>query len=159
MTTGIPNVNNFTVLYQVFTLLFMLLFALYDYRHHLVKNHALWYFSLWSLIPVITALITDSIPVCIHTVSQALLGFLSGGLLLLAVSVMTNESIGGGDIKLSALLGLIHGPVLMLRILLYASLLVLVIVLIRKLSHRPLKQSIPFVPYLFLGTLLCSLST
>ena len=55
----------------------------------------------------------------------AVLGFFCGGMLLLLISMVTNESIGGGDIKLVALLGICHGASDILEILVTSSLLAL----------------------------------
>jgi len=38
------------------------------------------------------------------------MGFLFGGLLLLIAAMVSNNGIGGGDIKLAALLGILYGP-------------------------------------------------
>lgn len=39
--TGIPNVSDLPFSYRLLTLFFLLLFAIYDYRHHKVRNAAL----------------------------------------------------------------------------------------------------------------------
>lgn len=50
------------------------------------------------------------------------MGFLFGGLLLLIAAMVSNNGIGGGDIKLAALLGILYGPYGVLFILAAASL-------------------------------------
>lgn len=50
------------------------------------------------------------------------MGFLFGGLLLLIAAMVSNNGIGGGDIKLAALLGILYGPYGVLFILTAASL-------------------------------------
>ena len=78
----------------------------------------------------------------------AALGFFCGGMLLLLISMVTNESIGGGDIKLVALLGICHGASGILEILVASSLLALMHLGGRSFFRKKKPERIAFVPYL-----------
>lgn len=128
-------------------------FAVYDYRHHRICNTALLAFLPWCLL---------SLPVIVYarpesTLSESLLhcvtGFLSGFLLLLAVSLATNGGIGGGDIKLTALLGIPFGTSGLMASLILACLSALIHLGIRRACKMTPIGNIAFAPYLFLGCL------
>ena len=70
-----------------------------------------------------------------------------GALPYLCVVYVSDDGIGGGDIKLTAVLGYVYGPYRLAGILLTASLLAsLAAFLFRK------QKSIPFVPFLAAGS-------
>lgn len=58
------------------------------------------------------------------------MGFLNGGLILLAAAWITHGGIGGGDIKLAALLGLLFGTRGVCLILFIAAISALAFVLL-----------------------------
>lgn len=79
------------------------------------------------------------------------MGAAAGFSLLLFAALVSKEGagIGGGDIKLTAILGYVYGPYRLAGILLTASLLAsLAAFLLRK------QRSIPFVPFLAAGSFL-----
>ena len=49
MMTGIVSVSSLYLIYRILTLVFLHLFGVYDFRHHLIKNTALVF-----LIPVVS---------------------------------------------------------------------------------------------------------
>ena len=83
MTTGTANVNSLAAAYRLATLIPLLLFALYDYRHHLIRNAALLAFLPWCLLYFPVSLLNGRLPVGI--ICESLLGFLAGGALLLMI--------------------------------------------------------------------------
>lgn len=85
--------------------------------------------------------------------------YLSGGLIgffvLLAIAIISKGGMGGGDIKLYAVVGVALGPVLTLQSLFLASLFGTIVggfLMLTGLVKR--KQPIPFGPFIFLGALL-----
>ena len=141
------------LLYYTLTMLPLAGFAFYDYRHHRIRNAALLAFLPWCLL---------SLPLMVYAcpgttlpgaVLHCAMGFLSGFLLLLSVSLATNGGIGGGDIKLVALLGIPFGASWLMAILVLSCLLVLLHIGIRKACKREAAGDIPFAPYLFFGCL------
>ena len=53
MMTGIVSVSSLYLIYRILTLVFLLLFGIYDFRHHLIKNTALVFLSLWCLFGIL----------------------------------------------------------------------------------------------------------
>ena len=151
MTTGTANVNSPTAAYRLATLIPLLFFALYDYRHHLIRNAALLAFLPWCLLSFPLSLLCGRLPVGI--ICESLLGFLAGGSLLLIICMATNGGIGGGDIKLVALLGIPLGLSGILLLLLSSCLLALLHVVLLDMIKGSTPASIPFAPYLFAGYL------
>ena len=154
---GILSVNKLLITYHALTLLFLAGFALYDKRHHRIRNAALLAFLPWCLL---------YLPLSVHacpgiTILQAALhcamGCLSGLLLLLSVSLATDGGIGGGDIKLAALLGIPYGASGLMAVLALSCLLALLHLGIRKACRRKTSGNIPFAPYLFWGCLAATL--
>ena len=82
-------------------------------------------------------------------------GFLISAIAALVLLVLSHGSIGGGDIKLIAIIGLYAGaskafPVIFISFVLCA--MASIVLLISK--KRTLKESIPFAPFIFAGMLL-----
>jgi len=151
--TGTANVNDLPAVYQVGTMLSLLLFAIYDIRHHKVRNAALLAFLPWCLSYIPLSLIFGTQPAGLM-VFRSLLGFISGGLLLLSASLLTDGGIGGGDIKITALLGILYGTTGILLVVATASLAALMTQgFIATIRHKRRLQ-IPYVPYLLFGALL-----
>lgn len=125
MMTGTASVSKALFLYRLFTVLPLFFFALYDHRHHKVRNAALLAFLPWCLFYVPLSIRQEPLLPDALVILTAALGFFCGGMLLLLISMVTNESIGGGDIKLVALLGICHGASGILEILVASSLLAL----------------------------------
>jgi prepilin signal peptidase PulO-like enzyme (type II secretory pathway) len=154
MMTGIQSVNNILSAYRILTLAILLLFAIYDYRHHKVRNCALLAFLPWCLlyIPIaITVLPSTSV---MQILLHCILGSMSGFLLLLSISSATNGGIGGGDIKLVALIGIFLGASCLMAVLTAACLLALFHLGIQAFLKKRRVHHIPFVPYIFTGYLL-----
>lgn len=152
---GSANVNNFYFLYQTFTLIFLALFALYDLRYHKVRNLALLLFLPWCLLSTPVILFTEPLPWSLILL-KSINGFIAGGLALLIAAMLTDGGVGGGDIKLTALLGFSLGPARICAVLCFAAVLALVLTKLRAFFYDRTPSRIAFVPYLFVGTLLIS---
>lgn len=127
---GIQNGNDFWNYYMIITLLILGGFAFYDIKYHKVKNKALLCFLPWCCIAIV------------HSFSSSFFGFVCGTFVIVSTAILGKSEIGGGDIKLTALLGIIFGPYGILIILMLACLLALGICM-------PMKEKrIPFVPFL-----------
>lgn len=147
--TGTPAVSNLPLWYQLSILLCLSGFALYDLRRHLVKNCALAVFCGWCLLSL-------CLFPCRTAVLSAIFGFLSGGLLLLTISLCTGGGIGGGDIKMVSVLGILYGASGILLLTGTAAFLALIwISICRVLRHQ--KERLAFVPWLFFAALLMRL--
>lgn len=154
-TIGTPSVNNLTVAYRILTLFFLLLFALYDYRHHKIRNAALLAFLPWCLLSV--PLAAFHIPLLLALL-DSILGFVSGFLLLFVIAMATG-GIGGGDIKLVALLGIPFGASGLMGVLSLSCLAALLYFGCLKLCRKNRPCHLPFAPCLFVGSVVFSLLT
>lgn len=149
--TGTPNVNKLLFTYHALTLLFLAGFALYDKRHHRIRNAALLAFLPWCLFsPVLMSCAFPKVSPAYWGV-RSVAGFLAGFVLLLFVSLATNGGIGGGDIKLVALLGIPFGVSGLMAALALSCLYALIHLGIRKAYKKKPAENIPFAPYLFFG--------
>lgn len=150
---GLARENSLLFYYQLATLGILGLFSLYDFRHLRVPNKALLCFLPWCLLSLP---LQESFPgpINLYTIMKAGMGFLGGGLLLYTAALVTHGGIGGGDIKLSALLGIICGTYGIYILLSTAALTALPFFLFRKALTGTPKERIPFVPFLFIGLIL-----
>ena len=148
---GIPNVNKLLFTYHTLTLLFLAGFALYDKRYHRIRNTALLAFLPWCLLFLPLVCIVCPRASFPETLLHCATGALSGFLLLLSISLATNGGIGGGDIKLTALLGIPLGISGLMAALTLSCLYALVHLGIRKAYQKEHTESIAFAPYLFWG--------
>ena len=153
LTIGIQNVNSLWICYHSLSLLCLAAFAEYDIRHRKIKNAALIPFFFWCLlsIPVNPSMVPIIPAFCFL---EAVMGFLFGGLLLLIAAMVSNNGIGGGDIKLAALLGILYGPYGVLFILTAASLSALAFQALERFFYYRKLTSLPFAPFLFLGSIM-----
>jgi len=86
-------------------------------------------------------------------------GFIAGGGLLLLIAVVSRGGMGGGDIKLAAVMGLLLGWKLLLAALFLAFVLgSLVGLAMVALKAARLKEPIPFGPYLAAGAVAAALA-
>ena len=153
LTIGIQNVNSLWICYHSLSLLCLAAFAEYDIRHRKIKNAALIPFFFWCIlsIPVNLSMVPIIPAFCFL---EAVMGFLFGGLLLLIAAMVSNNGIGGGDIKLAALLGILYGPYGVLFILTAASLSALAFQALERFFYYRKLTSLPFAPFLFLGSIM-----
>ena len=145
--------NSLWICYHSLSLLCLAAFAEYDIRHRKIKNAALIPFFFWCLlsIPVNLSMVPIIPAFCFL---EAVMGFLFGGLLLLIAAMVSNNGIGGGDIKLAALLGILYGPYGVLFILAAASLSALAFQALERFFYYRKWNTLPFAPFLFLGSII-----
>lgn len=99
-------------------------------------------------------------PAFLYSLAGAAMGFLI--LFAAAMASPGGCGVGGGDIKLAAAMGFVHGPSRMISILLAASGLAVAAALIA--SHRNKRAntkkmlSLPFVPFLAAGSLISAIT-
>jgi prepilin signal peptidase PulO-like enzyme (type II secretory pathway) len=160
-TTGIPTVNSaWQAAYYLFILLAVAGFAIYDIKTRRVPNKALVLFcTVAPASPVLNALITYSgvfdrsnliVPLLVSVMGAA-----AGFIVLLAAAIASKggNGVGGGDIKLAAVLGFIYGPAGIISILLVASLLALPAGLIQMKRSGGQTLRMAFVPFTAAGCL------
>lgn len=158
------------ILYYILNLLILLGLSIYDYKH-LKINKPLFYayipISLLSLYPNLVLTNYNIRYVLIMCVASALILFVA----FFAVAFLTNNKLGGGDVKLIPFVGFAFGliPVTML-LAMVASLLILVSVTAiyntvakkKGISEEDRKKARingphPAIPYMFIGCVAASL--
>ncbi len=118
--------------------------AVIDYEHGIIPNKLL---LTGFIIGLIIFLFRPVLPL-----SQHLLGVLAGGLPLLLLAALSRGGMGGGDIKLAAVMGLYLGPKLMLTALFLGSLLAgLTGIVFMLAGKKTRKDTMVFGPFLALG--------
>ena len=152
--TGILSASNLFILYHIITLVFILLFAIYDQRHHKICNKPLLAFLIWCLFSIPVAIVADSVSPWYYPLLKSGLGFITGFMILFCVALITKGGVGGGDIKLVAVLGIPFGAAGLLAILFISSVIAMIVLTILDRLNKLDVEHIPFAPYLFLGSLI-----
>lgn len=133
---------------------YLIYLSIYDIRHHKVTND-----SVLLYIPIVTLKCT--VLVCMGTLLDyvpMLLGAAAGFVILLSTAMITHGGIGGGDIKLAAVLGLAAGLKGMLVTLVVASLGAAIYGIIHKKILKKEKLAIAFVPFMLAGYIIALLT-
>lgn len=163
--TGIPTVNEIrgitVLIYDIFIICCIVGFAAYDLRHLRVPDRALVLFC-----PVVLAAPCFHAPPLFYpenlflTIGVSFAGAATGFSILLLAALLSKSGagIGGGDIKLTALMGFVYGPYRILAILLISSALALISALTIKKRNPNTPLALPFVPFLALGTLIVTIT-
>ena len=159
--TGIPTVNSpILFLYELSAFACIAGFAAYDLKKKRVPDRALLLFLPFALAaPLVrtAAFGTALLPILfLYSFTGAAAGFL----ILLAAAMLSKEGagIGGGDIKLAAVMGFLYGPSRMLAILLTASGLTACVSLTMRHRRKEEMLSLPFVPFLMIWRLAVTLT-
>jgi prepilin signal peptidase PulO-like enzyme (type II secretory pathway) len=140
-------------------------FAIYDIFTKRVPDKALIFFSTVAVAsPVINALNPNSSAAgqsFFPFMLSAFLGAAAGFIILLAPAIASKggNGVGGGDIKLAAVMGFIYGPAGIIGVLLIASLLALPAGIIRKMQTKGETLRLPFVPFMALGSFAVTIVT
>jgi prepilin signal peptidase PulO-like enzyme (type II secretory pathway) len=145
------HINAVQLVSLIITMLFMLGIAVIDLKKYVVPNSILvcWFFVILLFI-AIESLYAGSIQPLILSFVYAFIIFF----LFLAVYYLTKKSLGGGDVKLSFVLGLaVAGQVFtaVFYALLVAAIFSCVAIVTKKLGK---KDALPLGPFLFIGTVL-----
>ncbi|MDD4239676.1 MAG: prepilin peptidase, partial [Desulfotomaculaceae bacterium] len=87
------------------------------------------------------------------------IGFLAGGGILYLVALVSRGGMGGGDIKLAAVMGLLLGwQYLLLALFLACAAGAFVGILLVLTKLKSMKEALPFGPYLALGSVIAALA-
>ncbi|MCA5577254.1 prepilin peptidase [Enterocloster clostridioformis] len=162
LTTGTRTVNSRILsLYEPLVFACIAGFAAYDLKKKRVSDRALFFFCpLAFLAPFVHIGFFWNQPLLLISLFCSLGGAAAGFLILLAAAMLSLDGagIGGGDIKLAAVMGFIYGPSRMLAVLLIASGLATGLSLAVGRKHQEEKLSLPFVPFLMAGSLTVTLA-
>lgn len=155
MMIGILTANDLLVLlYETLVIYCLAGFAFYDLLNRRVPDRALVFFCPVALAAPFVAVFFKGQSV-LTACGNSLAGAAASFLILLAAALATHNGtgIGGGDIKLGAILGFIYGPDKMIIILLTASALAFITALVAKRKAPSGNLALPFVPFLAIGNL------
>ena len=130
-------------------------FSVYDIRYRRVPDRALFIFLVYAFWrPFIEMKITGQ--TALSAFGSSLAGAATGFLIMLFAAVISGRKngVGGGDIKLTAVIGYLYGAYRLGGILVTASLLAVLWSTLRKRT-----VSVPFVPFLAAGSFLMMFAT
>lgn len=137
----IPQLINYLLLSSI-----LMVVTFIDLEHHLIPNKVL----------ACGAVLQLAVNMFTHQISyiDAGTGFLTGGILLLLIAVISKGGMGGGDIKLAAVLGLFLGWQRVITAFWIAAVMAAVTGLtLIALKKKTRKDAIPFGPFLSAGAL------
>lgn len=121
-----------------------------DLEHYIIPNKVLAYGGVLQLV---ANFYTHQIPYI-----DAIAGFFTGGIILLLIAVVSKGGMGGGDIKLAAVLGFFLGWQRVIIVFWVAAVLAamtgITLIAIKRINR---KDVIPFGPFLAVGTVACLL--
>ena len=156
---GTLTVNNIWLdCYLLLIILILCGFAVYDIQNKRVPNRALIFFlPVAMMAPIVMSLtkgeFSINITSLLHNALFAVFGALLGGGILLLAGLISGGGIGGGDIKLTAILGFIYGPFGITGMLLVAAPVAMIYSTIRKKQPKGDNLRLAFVPHILLGSL------
>jgi len=150
---NILNIQGYILLF------FMAVIAVIDYEQKKIPNMILVYMLIaWAL--TMAPQIGLDVEAGFSQLVYSILGLLLGGGLFSAVYIISRKNIGGGDVKLIAVVGLYVAVHRILPVIFYGTLLAAVVgfalILFGKLTK---KDSIPLSPFLFIGAYITLLIT
>lgn len=160
MTGTLTASNRLLLLYGVLICLCIWGFAIYDIQKRRVPDQALILFCIFALLsPYLRAMAFPLWQLILPSSFISLGGAAAGFGILLSASLFSEggAGIGGGDIKLAAVMGFIYGPSRIIAILLIASLLAVFAAMAVKRNRGKENLSLPFVPFLAAGSLVVTL--
>ena len=131
----------------------------FDFEHHLILDRVMFPAMALALLVTLTPLVSSRIGLWNQVWWAGIAMGLGAGLvfLLLAVAgaaIFKAEALGFGDVKLALFMGLLLGWPYTLTALFYGVLLASVGAIVFIVSHRSLKGTIAYGPYLAAGSLL-----
>lgn len=133
---------------------FMTLLAFTDIKKHIVPNRILFVMLICFLAVAGIGMIAD-IENGLRLIFTSLAGSLFCGMVFLLCYVISRHQLGGGDVKLSFLMGLYLGGSRVIAALVYGMILCLVYSLV-KLARKKItiRDGVPLVPFLWIGTMI-----
>ena len=158
MTIGTPVViSQLYYGYYILMLSAVVVFGVYDIFYRRVPNRVLAGFIPFALLaPIVDTIAGLSV---FQAIISSLAGAVSGFAILLtaALTAKDGQGIGGGDIKLAAVLGFIYGVCGIITVLLIASLLTVPVGFLHQKATRSQSLRLPFVPFLTIGCFVVTL--
>ena len=132
---------------------YLIYLSVYDIRYHKIRNNAVLLFLPIVMMKCTLRVCrgTLNVPGTLFAYVPMLLGAAAGFVILLSAAMITHGGIGGGDIKLSAVLGLAASLTGTLVSLVVASLTAAGYGMFQVYVQKKPKVSLAFVPFLLTG--------
>lgn len=138
---SVPQLLNYLLLSSI-----LMVVTFTDLEHHIIPNKVL---ACGAALQLAINFFTHQIPYI-----DAAAGFLTGGLTLLLIAIISRGGMGGGDIKLAAVIGLFLGWQQVITAFFVASVIASAVsVTLIVLKRKTRKDHIPFGPFLAAGAL------
>jgi leader peptidase (prepilin peptidase)/N-methyltransferase len=148
----VSNSNPFEALSAYTTVLFLLWLAAIDAKTFRLPNEIL---ATWLTLRALFILGISLYNGNLYTLIESLLGAVSMLIIFLIIYFISKRSLGGGDVKLSFVLGLALTQALVFTAvfygLLFCGIFALIAVLTKKLKR---KDNLPLGPCIFIGTII-----
>jgi len=129
---------------------------LFDIKTKRVPNKLVLIMAAGWLLPAVILLFIDT-ENSLSLLMDSIYGFLTGGGLFLLVYLISRKGLGGGDVKFMAAAGLYLGFAGTIPAILYGTLTAAltggVLILLKKIKR---KDTIPLVPFLFIGIIIAA---
>lgn len=138
---------SFDLLIALGVVAMLIILSVSDISYYIIPDQVLIFFSGYFLI--LTCLATDVPTACLHLIYGIILFGIMYTIMLLGNFLFKKESLGGGDVKLMFVMGLIIHPFLGLIVIFFASLLALPISFY--ILYRKSQSLIPFGPFLLIS--------
>lgn len=138
---------------KLLALLMMSVLALTDAKTQIIPNRFLTVFlCLWIAVAALTAI--ENPERGIRLLGQSLIGCVTGGLIFLLCYLISRGQLGAGDVKLAFIMGLYLTGQRIVGAIVYGLLICCVFSLVQVARKKlTFKDSLPLVPFLYLGTL------
>lgn len=150
----VGGLNAYTLLLRSLLLVFGYIAAWSDFKEKRVSNKLVLSMLIAWLILLVPQLFYHT-ELALATALSSVLGFLVAGILFLLVYFISRKGLGGGDVKLMATAGLYLGINGVFPAMLWGSILAsvtgLILIAAKKIEK---KDTIPLVPFLYIGMLL-----
>jgi prepilin signal peptidase PulO-like enzyme (type II secretory pathway) len=150
---GALGIFHFFTLAAVFSALVVLF--VYDLRYYIIPDRIIYFAIAVVLLSDVVTILTNRSLLNFNEISSILFpAILAGGFFLFLIIITKGKGMGGGDVKLGFLMGLVLGFPEILLALFIAFISGAVVGILLILLHRKKMQSmVPFGPFLILGFL------
>ena len=148
------QLDMFTFLWYQVILAYSYIAAVHDFKNKSIPNTLiLGMISTWFFMMIFKFFVDSNM--AISLLKESMIGFFIGGILFLLVYILSKKGLGGGDVKYIAASGLYIGFSGILSVSLIGSLLAAIVglILIYLKKIKP-KDTMPLVPFLYIGILL-----
>jgi len=138
---------------NVLLLVFSYIAAINDFRYKTVSMKLIIVMlGGWVLLSCYNIVFTEASITTIFL--NGFIGLILGGIFLLPIYFFNKKGVGEGDIIFLATVGLYIGGSLILAAIMFSLIIALITVIILLIAKRKTrKDSIPFIPFVFIGTL------